>query len=180
MRGRLMSWFGAGGENDRSSLVCIPLRFVLIAAVILQACSRSGGLPSSSPRVIPFGQPVPQGGGRYKLGAPYVVNGRRYVPRHDPHYDRVGLGSWYGRDFHGRQTANGEIYDMGRISAAHPTLPLPSLVRVTNLRNGRSLVVRVNDRGPFVPGRIIDLSHRAAHELGFVRSGVTRVRVEIR
>jgi rare lipoprotein A len=105
------------------------------------------------------------------------VAGRTFVPRHEPDYDRIGIASWYGDDFHGRLTANGEIYDMHRLTAAHPTLPLPSLVRVTNLDNGHSLVVRVNDRGPFVKDRIIDLSKASARYLGIAHRGTGRVRV---
>ena len=133
--------------------------------------------PKYSPRVTQLGMPVPKGGGRRKLGSPYTIKGITYVPRHDPTYDRVGIASWYGEDFHGRLTANGEVYDMHDLSAAHPTLPLPSFVRVTNMSNGRSVVVRVNDRGPFARGRIIDLSNRAARELGFARRGTAQVRV---
>ena len=116
---------------------------------------------------------------RLRVGRPYVIAGRRYVPRFDPHYDRTGIGSWYGPGFHGRKTANGEIYDQHGISAAHPTLPLNSLVRVTNLQNGRSLVLRINDRGPFVNNRLIDLSKGAANRLGFTGSGLARVRVQV-
>jgi rare lipoprotein A len=151
----------------------------LIAVLLTQAgCSRDRESQSYSPRVIGFGEPVPRGGGHYKLGRPYVVAGVRYVPQHQPHYDETGIASWYGRDFHGRLTANGEVYDMDAISAAHPTLPLPSMVRVTNLENGRTMVVRINDRGPFKPGRIIDLSRRAAHDLGMLEMGLARVRVQ--
>lgn len=104
--------------------------------------------------------------------------GVRYVPRDQPNYDATGIASWYGRDFHGRLTANGEIYDMDAMTGAHPTLPLPSMVRVTNLENGRSAIVRINDRGPYKRGRIIDLSARAATRLDIVRRGTARVRVQ--
>ncbi len=124
------------------------------------------------------GEPVPKGGGTYRVGSPYVVGGRVYVPRFDPHYRAVGLASWYGDDFYGRYTANGEIFDMNSVSAAHPTMPLPSYARVTNLDNGRSLIVRVNDRGPYAHDRLIDLSMRAANLLGFYRRGTAPVRVE--
>jgi rare lipoprotein A len=133
---------------------------------------------SSSPRLVDSGEPVPKGGGVYRIGSPYMVGGRIYVPREDPNYRAEGLASWYGDDFHGRETANGEIFDMHGISAAHPTLPLPSYVRVTNLGNGRSLIVRVNDRGPYHTDRIIDLSAKAARLLDFHGDGVARVRVE--
>jgi len=133
---------------------------------------------SSSPRVVAFGQPVPKGGGTYRVGKPYQVAGRTYVPRENPNYRSDGIASWYGRDFHGRLTANGEVYDMNSLSAAHPTLPIPSYARVTNLSNGRSVIVRVNDRGPFHANREIDLSVRTAHVLGFHDRGLARVRVE--
>jgi len=113
-----------------------------------------------------------------KIGRPYQVAGRTYVPARQDDYDRTGVASWYGPKFHGRRTANGEHFDMNALSAAHTTLPLPSLVRVTNLGNGRSIIVRVNDRGPFVNNRLIDLSRAAAQELGYLRQGTARVRVQ--
>lgn len=133
---------------------------------------------SASPRVIAFGQPVPKGGGTYRVGKPYVVAGKTYVPAEPTNYRTEGLASWYGDDFHGRLTANGEIFDMHSIAAAHPTLPMPSYVRVTNVQNGRSMVVRVNDRGPYHGNRVIDVSQRAADLLGFKGRGTARVRVE--
>jgi rare lipoprotein A len=133
---------------------------------------------SPSPRVVDDGQPVPKGGGVYRVGAPYVVAGRTYVPAEDPNYQAVGLASWYGDEFHGRMTANGEVFDLNGISAAHPTLPLPSYVRVSNLSNGRSIIVRINDRGPFHGNRIIDVSGRTAELLGFRANGTAWVRVE--
>lgn len=120
---------------------------------------------------------VPKVKGVYKVGKPYVINGVTYYPTEDPSYDRTGIASWYGTEFHGKQTANGELFDMGAITAAHPTLPMPSLVYVTNLTNGRTLLVRVNDRGPYKPGRIIDLSRQSARLLGFEGQGVTQIRV---
>jgi rare lipoprotein A len=132
----------------------------------------------SSPRVVAHGQPVPKGGGVYKVGKPYTVAGRTFIPEEDPNYSKVGTASWYGDDFHGRYTANGEIFDMHAISAASPTLPLPSYARVTNLENNRSLVVRVNDRGPYVGDRVIDLSVRAAKLLGYHGDGLAKVKVE--
>ncbi|MGH6665488.1 MAG: septal ring lytic transglycosylase RlpA family protein [Pseudolabrys sp.] len=121
---------------------------------------------------------MPTGGGVYRVGKPYVVAGREYVPQENVNYTAVGLASWYGDDFHGRYTANGEIFDMNSLSAAHPTLPLPSYVRVTNLSNHRSIVVRVNDRGPYVGDRLIDVSVRTAKLLGFYGDGVAKVKVE--
>jgi rare lipoprotein A len=115
----------------------------------------------------------------YVVGQPYRIGSRWYVPREDLAYDRVGVASWYGAAFHGRRTASGETYDMHALTAAHPTLPLPTVVRVTNLDNGRSIVVRINDRGPYAPGRIIDMSHAGARALGFDGKGTARVRVTV-
>lgn len=133
---------------------------------------------SSSPRVVEFGDAVPKGGGTYRVGKPYVVAGRTYVPEDNPNYRAEGLASWYGDAFHGRLTANGEVFDMTSLTAAHPTLPLPSYVRVTNLANGKSVVVRVNDRGPYHGNRLIDVSNTAAKLLEFRENGIGRVRVE--
>ncbi len=137
---------------------------------------RYGVEPSA--RLVEPGNPVPKGGGVYRVGSPYIVAGGVYVPQNNPHYRADGVASWYGSDFHGRSTANGEIFDAEAITAAHPTLPLPSYVRVTNLSNGRSLIVRVNDRGPYAGNRIIDVSKRTAYLLGFTVSGTAWVRVE--
>ena len=133
---------------------------------------------SSSPRVVAWGEPVPKGGGTYRVGKPYVVAGRTYVPEEDVNYRAEGMASWYGDDFHGRLTANGEVFDMGSLTAAHPTLPMPSYARVTNLSNGKSVVVRVNDRGPYHGNRLIDVSNKAAELLEFKGNGVAKVRVE--
>jgi rare lipoprotein A len=116
--------------------------------------------------------------GHYKLGAPYRVKGRLYRPEYDPSYSRKGTASWYGSDFQGLPTANGEVFDKEQVTAAHPTLPLPSMVRVTNLENGRSIDVRVNDRGPFIGDRLIDLSQAAARRLGYENQGLAQVRVD--
>jgi rare lipoprotein A len=161
----------------------IPARFAaplyLIAAFCLglSACG-SGNNERLGERVVPLGQPVPKGGGFYQIGKPYQVGDLTYTPRADPGYDRVGNASWYGELFHGRRTANGEIYDMDSLSAAHPTLPLPVYARVTNLNNGRTIVVRINDRGPYARDRIIDLSRRSAELLGFRDNGTATVRVK--
>lgn len=133
---------------------------------------------SASPRVVELGERAPKGGGVYRVGKPYVVAGRTYNPEENNGYKTEGMASWYGTDFHGRQTANGEVFDMESISAAHPTLPLPSYVRVTNLANKKSLIVRVNDRGPFHGNRVLDVSHKSAQLLGFKDVGVARVKVE--
>lgn len=118
-------------------------------------------------------------GGVYKVGTPYKVLGSWYYPKEDYNYSEVGVASWYGEDFHALTTANGEKYDMHTLTAAHKTLPLPSIVKVTNLENGRSLVLRINDRGPYAKNRIIDVSKRAAQLLGFQAKGTAKVRVEI-
>ncbi|MFN7011210.1 MAG: septal ring lytic transglycosylase RlpA family protein [Allorhizobium sp.] len=131
----------------------------------------------ASPRLVKNG-PVPKGGGRYMVGKPYTVKGKVYVPKDNPAYDKTGIASWYGSAFHGRQTANGELYDQYHLSAAHPTLPLPSYARVTNLENGSSVIVRVNDRGPFHSDRIIDLSNKTADLLDMQHSGTGKVRVQ--
>ena len=133
----------------------------------------------SSPRVVSGTKKVPDGGGRYMVGKPYRIAGRTYVPQDNPEgYTASGTASWYGANFHGRKTANGEVYDMGDLSAAHPTLPLPSYARVTNLGNGRSVVVRVNDRGPFTHNRVIDVSAQTASMLDFKRAGTAKVQVD--
>lgn len=117
--------------------------------------------------------------GRYKVGAPYQISGIWYYPKVEYDYDETGVASWYGKQFHGKPTANGEIFDMNLVSAAHRTLPMPSVVQVVNLKNGRSIKVRVNDRGPFAHARILDLSRRAAQLLGFEREGTAPVRVQV-
>jgi rare lipoprotein A len=164
--------------------------FVAFAALALglTACSSVGSRPSNSRydprtgvsasvRLVPPGAPVPKGGRRYKLGAPYKISGRWYIPKEEPDYDQTGIASWYGSDFHGRATANGEIFDMAALTAAHPTLPLPSYAYVTNLENGRTVLVRINDRGPYAHDRVIDLSREVARALGSEGRGLARVRV---
>ncbi|MGH1376968.1 MAG: septal ring lytic transglycosylase RlpA family protein [Alphaproteobacteria bacterium] len=129
-----------------------------------------------------FGKKLAGGGyskGHYKIGSPYTIKGVRYYPAVDYDYDKRGVASWYGPGFHGKKTANGETYDQNELTAAHKTLPLPSIVRVTNLENGRSLIVRVNDRGPYAHGRIIDMSKRSAELLGFKNKGIAKVRVQV-
>jgi rare lipoprotein A len=161
--------------------------FAVAACLVLANCASSGKFASrvdpkygvsSSPRVVAMGDPVPKGGGTYRVGKPYTVAGRVYVPEDDPNYRAEGMASWYGDDFHGRLTANGEVFDMASLTAAHPTLPIPSYARVTNLSNGKSLIVRVNDRGPYHGNRLIDVSNRASELLEFKGKGVARVRVE--
>ena len=150
-------------------------RFLPLAAMALLLAACGGGdyppvTGSGSQRVA---HPV------YKVGAPYEVKGVRYYPRVDYEYDETGTASWYGEAFQGQYTANGEIYDLNELTCAHRTLPMPSIVEVTNLNNGRTLRLRVNDRGPFAQGRILDVSRRAAQLLGFERSGTMPVRIRI-
>lgn len=165
-------------------LVVFP---VLIAVgLVLASCSSHNNKQASndpfagkgSP-LYPGKGPLPTGGGRYHVGKPYEVGGRWFTPRVEPNYDKKGVASWYGEAFHRRMTSNGEWFDMNRLTAAHPTLPLPSYVKVTNTQNDRSVVVRVNDRGPFVGTRMIDMSKRAAGVLGFKGQGMAPVRVQL-
>jgi len=148
-----------------------PVLGLLGLALALAGCSSltgsSGGPASNNAQ------------GYYKIGNPYQIDGAWYYPATDWNYDETGIASWYGEPFHGKYTANGELYDMNALTAAHRTLPLPSIVQVTNLDNGRSIQVRVNDRGPYARGRIIDVSRRAAQLLGFDNMGTAKVRVQI-
>jgi len=168
------------------------LRFMRNAVVLVAIGLTLAGCSSSSKKQTakqdPFagtGSPiypgkgqVPWGGGRYHVGKPYQVAGRWFEPKEQPNYDKKGTASWYGEAFNRRKTSNGEWFDMNRLTAAHATLPLPSYVKVTNLANGREVVVRVNDRGPFVDTRIIDLSKRTAEVLDFKNKGKAQVRVQ--
>jgi rare lipoprotein A len=175
-------------RNQRSAPALGAWRGIaVVSACLLLANCASSGLSSrvdpkygvsSSPRVVALGDPVPKGGGTYRVGKPYTVAGQLYVPEENTSYRQEGLASWYGDDFHGRLTANGEVFDMTSLSAAHPTLPMPCYARVTNLANGKSLIVRVNDRGPYHGNRVMDVSSRAADLLEFKNNGVARVRVE--
>jgi rare lipoprotein A len=122
--------------------------------------------------------PIPFGGGRYQVGSPYQVAGKWFTPREQPGYDKVGLSSWYGEAFHRRKTSNGEWFDMATLTAAHPTLPLPSYAKVTNLQNGKTVIVRINDRGPFVDVRVLDVSKRVAEILGYKQQGIGKIRVQ--
>lgn len=151
------------------------MRSTLILGVfsLLAACSTFGGGRSGGTTPV-VNDPAPIVSGTMR---PYQVRGRWYTPKEQPNYEEVGMASWYGDAFNGRPTSTGERFNMHELTAAHKTLPLPGLVEVTNLENGRRVVVRVNDRGPFVDGRIIDLSRGAAQELGMISQGVGRVRV---
>ncbi|MGB0554678.1 MAG: septal ring lytic transglycosylase RlpA family protein [Alphaproteobacteria bacterium] len=156
------------------------LLFSLFAMGLLGACAETTFLAHATKE---FQQSVGLNGksGKtiYKVGKPYEINGIWYYPKVNYKYAETGIASWYGPNFHRKKTANGEIFDMNGVSAAHRTLPMPSLVRVTNLKSGRAINVRINDRGPFAHGRIIDLSRRAAQLLGFEHAGTAPVRVEI-
>ena len=157
----------------------LPVLGTMAAMLLLQGCN---GLQLASHAAKTVGErtgATSSPKGYYKVGEPYQINGIWYYPKVDYEYDETGIASWYGEQFHAKLTANGELYDMNDVTAAHRTLPLPSLVRVTNLENGRSMVVRINDRGPFVAGRIIDLSRRTAQLMGMDRSGTAKVRVQI-
>ncbi len=143
---------------NKSFVLVLPLLF-------LSACGSSDYAGSDKPTAI-------------KIGKPYVIAGKKYYPHYDENYDEVGQASWYGPGFHGRMTASGEKYNQHGLTAAHTTLPMPSLVKVTRLDNGKSVVVRVNDRGPYESGRILDLSHESATQLGLVGVGVAKVRVQ--
>lgn len=153
---------------------------LVLAAGLLAACTETEFLMNTAKQVRGRDvAPSPTAGGIYKIGNPYQINGAWYYPAVDYDYDETGIASWYGPDFHGKITANGEPYDMNAMTAAHRTLPMPSIVQVTNLENGRSVTLRVNDRGPFARGRIIDLSRRAAQLLGVEKQGTAKVRVQI-
>jgi rare lipoprotein A len=150
---------------------------IMTALLLLAGCTAT----RHPPPLVAGEQPVPPGGGKgvYKIGSPYQVDGVWYYPAEDFNYDETGIASWYGEAFHGKYTANGEVFDLNAVTAAHKTLPMPSIVEVTNLENGRRIQVRVNDRGPFIRGRVIDLSRRSAQLLGFEPQGTAKVRVRI-
>jgi len=149
-----------------------------VGALLIAGCAETSFIAQTA-KTIGVGDEGPRSEATYKVGKPYQIAGVWYYPAVDYNYAETGIASWYGPKFHGRPTANGEVFDMNKLSAAHRTLPLPSMVRVTNLENGRSMKLRVNDRGPFAHGRIIDISRRGAQLLGFHRQGTARVRVEI-
>ncbi|SLN54850.1 septal ring lytic transglycosylase RlpA family protein [Oceanibacterium hippocampi] len=162
---------------DRFGSVAVAASFVLL----LGGCAEFQLATHAAKNVFDDGEATASApsGGQYKVGKPYQINGVWYYPKVDASYDETGIASWYGDDFHGLRTANGDSFDMNALTAAHKTLPMPTKVRVTNLENGRSLVVTVNDRGPFVAGRIIDVSRRTAQLLDFERQGTARVRVQL-
>jgi len=150
----------------------VPLAACLVLSMALAACA-------SKPSGVSTTDPATKTQGTFKIGQPYQVNGTWYYPSADLNYDETGIASWYGPNFHEKSTANGETFDQNALSAAHKTLPLPSIVQVTNLDNGRSIEVRVNDRGPYASNRIIDMSRRAAQLLGFEGQGTAKVEVKV-
>lgn len=174
--------------NSRKAVSRARTGLSVAVALTLAACAGNQDVSSgkidkkygvaASPRVVKEGEEVPRGGGRYVVGKSYKVAGKTYHPREDKGYERTGLASWYGKAFHGRLTANGEVFDMDRLTGAHTTMPLPSYARVTNTKNGRSVIVRINDRGPFHGNREIDVSKRTAEMLDFKQDGIAKVRVE--
>jgi rare lipoprotein A len=149
---------------------------LLAAALALAGCEETKVVSDTAKVISRLGTEEPK---PYKIGNPYKVNGVWYYPKVDYDYNETGIASWYGPGFNGKNTANGETYDENALTAAHKTLPLPTMVRVTNLENGRSIEVRINDRGPYAPGRIIDMSRRGAQLLGFAEKGTARVRVQV-
>lgn len=155
----------------------LPLLGCLAVALTVGGCNGSV-VSAIEPALTTAKSEEAQPTGRSMVGKPYQVGGRWYTPKEEPDYNKTGKASWYGKKFHGRRTANGERFNMHAMTAAHPTLPLPSFVRVTVDSTGKSAVLRVNDRGPFHRGRIIDVSRAAAEKLGFKRAGSAKVRVE--
>lgn len=167
------------GKASRTS----RLAMVLLSGAILSGCSEFNLFLHGAKSVVGTEAPPPppstSASPNYKVGKPYQVAGVWYYPQEDFSYDETGIASWYGPDFHAKLTANGEVFDQNAVTAAHKTLQMPSVARVTNLENGRSIIVRVNDRGPFVNGRILDLSRRSAQLLGMEAKGTAKVRVQV-
>jgi rare lipoprotein A len=164
-----------GGPLQRLAEAGLRVVPVLLCLTMLAACSETQFLMQASKKVASSDDAK----GKYKVGNPYQIDGVWYYPAEDYDYDETGIASWYGPGFHGKATANGDVYDQNDLTAAHKTLPMPSVVRVTNLENGRSIVVKINDRGPYARGRILDGSRRVAQLLGYEQKGTARVRVQI-
>jgi rare lipoprotein A len=165
---------GAIMKDVRAGIRWVSL---VLFAFVLSACAETEFAAHVAKRITRTTEETPSP--RYKVGDPYPIDGIWYYPAENYEYEETGIASWYGPQFHGKRTANGEIYDMNTLTAAHRTLPMPSFVRVTNLGNGRSLILKVNDRGPFARNRIIDISRRGAQLLGFHDAGTARVRIQI-
>jgi len=162
-------------ESQPVRTVC-RLALLFVGLLMLSACAETQFLIHTAKRMNQSDQPP---SGNYKVGNPYQIDGIWYYPKVDYEYDETGIASWYGPNFHGKTTANGEIYDMNALTAAHRTLPMPSIVEVTNLENGRKIRLTVNDRGPYAKGRIIDISRKGAQLLGFQVNGTAKVRVRV-
>jgi rare lipoprotein A len=188
-----MSFANGVGAFAKSSFRARALGAVALSGLALAGCAQqqirtsrnhgheyfsSAKYGPASPKMVADGEPVPRGGGQYLVGRPYTIAGKTYYPGENEGYSAVGMASWYGDAFHGRRTANGEVYDMRALSAAHPTMPLPSYARVTNLANGYSVIVRVNDRGPYHGNRVMDVSSRVADVLDFKGAGTARIKVD--
>ena len=176
-------WSGVAGQAYRGQArfrtVWLVVLLGVAAALALGGCTgKKSAFSGKGSPVYKGPDPIPKGGGHYKVGKPYRVAGRKYYPKEDFTYDKTGMASWYGPKFHKRSTSNGEWFDMNDLTAAHTTLPMPTYAKVTNLENGRTLVVRINDRGPYIADRIIDLSKRSAEVLGVRKKGTARVRVQ--
>ena len=150
--------------------------FIFVILLLIYSCSETVFVFDTAKRITLFGE---KRGQKYKIGNPYQINGKWFYPEINYDYDQVGMASWYGPNFHGKKTANGERFDQNKVSAAHKTLPMPTIVKVINLENNKELIIRINDRGPFVDGRIIDLSKEAAKQLGVLEKGVAKVRVVV-
>ena len=164
---------GGRAELERGATLRVRVLRLCCCVALALAMSACGGRHKIDRDIYGAGP-----GGSYRIGNPYSINGVTYYPAEDPGYSAIGTASWYGREFGGNSTANGERFDPRRLTAAHTTLPMPVLVRVTNLENNKSCVLRINDRGPFITGRILDVSEAAAEELGFHSQGTARVRVD--
>jgi rare lipoprotein A len=183
-----VSLIQSGSLQERRNLAFLRIVAVVGACACLAACTTSPkktawvdprlDFDEGAKQLADAGTPAPKSARGYVIGKPYQIAGKWYEPKDEPGYDKTGVASWYGPSFHGRLTANGETFDRAAVTAAHPTLPLPSYVRVTNLQNDRSIVVRVNDRGPFSHKRLIDVSERTAELLDFKKRGMAQVRVE--
>ena len=176
----MMGWAHAarGGTAVLALFVLGACAQTQLAVHVIKEVQKRGDGQEKAASIAPNGVPI-GAGGIYKIGNPYVIRGVRYFPEVDGDYDETGVASWYGPGFHTKTTANGETYEQNGLRAAHKTLPMPSYVRVTNLENGRAIVLRVNDRGPYAHGRVIDVSKRAAQLLGFEEQGTAKVRVRI-
>lgn len=165
-------------RHARKAIILIAIGLAIAGCASHKHTAKQDPFAGKGSPIYPGKGPVPWGGGKYFVGKPYQVAGRTFTPREQPGYDKKGLASWYGEDFNRRKTSNGEWFDMTRLTAAHATLPLPSYAKVTNLETGQSVVVRINDRGPFVDTRVMDLSKAAADQIGYLNKGTAQVRVQ--